>query len=320
MNAGQNLSDILDKTWHHDLKKTLRNAKLGDTNHLDHLLQDVASFAAVSANYSVLLTLRHFDLYYVQEKSYALNCSPNDENFQWGITVTTSSDSADSQYNILLPNNRNYTGLTIENNEVEILMDNGQITQSNIIELKKKLHFLKGFTEQELEDAFCSLSNEKYDEEVDEKPEVKSLLITIPSIGALIYNGDFEWYEGIFTTDEIAFDVNIYNTTPDKLDLLLSFVENQIQTEFYKNMLWKMEPEMIKLKNDSWREKNEITCELEPEITAENFRKRVSIDSIIFNDDCSSQIYCHDDDIFWGLQIQINVDKDGKYLDAGLVG
>ncbi len=320
MKSENNLSKKLENAWNYNLSEMLEQARCGDSTILIKYLNEFAPLAAVNTENSILLLLRQFDLSINDGKQTVLNCHPNGENFQWGITITTSSDSANTQKNIFLPKNKNYSGLKILGKEIQIFISDDQPVTTNLAEVQRKLEFWDDFTEQELEDAFSSLSNEKYEEEDNQKPEVQNLLITIPSIGPLIYNEDFEWFEGIFTTDEIAFDINIYNTTPDKLDLLLSFVDNQIQTEFYKEMLIEMEPEMIKLKNDSWRELNEITTETEPKTTIEDFRKRVSIDSIIFNDDCSSQIYCHDDDIFWGHQIQINVDKDGKYMDAGLVG
>ena len=320
MNSENNLSQKLENTWNYNLMEMLGQAQSDEFTTLNTYLSEFAPLATVKADNSILLTLRKFQSKILDGKISVLNCAPEGENFQWGITITTSSDSGNTQRNIFLPNNRNYSGLKILGNEVQIFMDNAEPLTSNIFELQSKLEFWEDFTEQELENVFSSLSNERPEEEDDQKLEVKNLLITIQSIGPLIYNEDFEWYEGIFTSGEIAFDVNIYNATPDKLDLLLSFVENQILNEFYKNMLLEMEPEMVKLKNANWREVNEITTETEPKITAEDFRKRVSIDSIIFNDDCSSQIYCHDDDIFWGHQIQINVDKAGKYKGVDLVG
>ena len=320
MNSEINLSKKLENTWNYSLMEILEHARLGDSATLDKYLSEMAPLAAVNSKYSVLLTLRHFDLSIHEEKRKVLNCHPKGENFQWGVTITTSSDSGNTQYNSLLPNNRNYSGVKINGSEIQIFMGDAEPLTTNTVELQRKLEFWSDFTEQELEDALLSLSNEKYGDDDELKLEVKNLLITVPAIGPLIYNEDFEWYEGIFTSGEIAFDVNIYNATPDKLDLLLSFVENQILTEYYKNILLEIEPELIKLKNQHWREVNEITTEKEPKITAEDFRKRVSIDSIIFNDDCSSQIYCHDDDIFWEHQIQINVDKNGKYKSVDLVG
>ena len=79
-------------------------------------------------------------------------------------------------------------------------------------------------------------------------------------------------------------------------------------------MLLAMENEMIALKNDLWLGEEELP------ITVEDFRKRISIDSIIFYEDCSSAIYCNDDDIFWGHAIEIDIAKNGKYESATLSG
>lgn len=318
MNSEQKLAEKLEETWNYDQMQILKEARLGDSKNLNSYLEKFSPLVAANDDYSVLLTLRQFDISQNENQKTVLNAPANHEDFQWGITIATSSEAADAKYNIFLPNNYSYSGLRINDDEVEILIENQENIKTNVAELRAKLQFWTDFSEKKLEDAFNGLSNQKYAED-DQKPEVENLLITVPSIGALVYNEDFDWFEGIYTTNELAFDVNIYNTTPDKLDLLLSFVEDQIQSEFYKKMLLEMEPEMVKLKNATWREKNEITCELEPEITAENLRKRISIDAIIFNDNYSSQIYCHDDDIFWGHQIQINVDENGEYKDVGLV-
>ena len=321
MNSQNLLSGKLEKTWNYNLLEILEQARCGDPSILNDYLNEFAPFTAVNATNSILLTLRKFHSQTTDGKQTVLNCHPEGDSFQYGVTITRSSDLGNAQNNIFLPQNQNYSGLKILDNEIQIFMEDAEPVTTNLAEVQNKLQFMNPFTEKELEDAFSSLSNEKYsDEDDDQKTEVKNLLITIPSIGPLIYNEDFEWYEGIFTSDEIAFDVNVYNTAPERLDYLMAFVDHQIQNGFYKNMLSAIEPEMVKLKNETWLELNEITRETETEITPENFRKRVSIDSIIFNYDFSSQIYCHDDDIFWGHQIQITVDKDGKYVGVGLVG
>ena len=319
MNSEQKLTEKLEETWNFDQMRILREARLGDSKNLKSYLEKFSPLAAANDDYSVLLTLRQFDISQNENQKTVLNAPANHEDFQWGISIATSSEAADAKYNIFLPNNYSYSGLRINDEEVEILIENHENIKTNVAELHAKLQFWDDFSEKKLEEIFDSLSDLQYDAQ-NEKPKVENLLITIPCVGPLVYNEDFEWYEGIFTSDEIAFDVNVYNTTPEKLDGLVSFVESQIQSEFYKKMLLEIESEMIKLKNQNWREVNEITTEKEPKITAEDFRNRVSIDSIIFNDDCSSQIYCHDDDIFWGHQIQINVDKNGKYKSVDLVG
>lgn len=320
MNSQNLLPEKIEKTWNYNLMEMLEQARNGNPSNLNEYLNEFAPLVAVNTTNSVLLTLRKFDSQNLDGKQTVRNCPPAGENFQYGVTITRVSDQGNSQNIIILPKNNKYVGLKILDNKIEIFREDAEPITTNIAEVLDKLQFFNSFTDRDLEDAFSSLSNEKYQDNEDSKSEVKNLLLTIPSIGPLIYNEDFEWYEGIFTSDEIAFDVNVYNTTAEKLNYLMAFVDHQIENAFYKNMLSAIEDEMVKLKNDTWLEVNEITKETETEITPKNFRKRVSIDTIIFNDNFSSQIYCHDDDIFWGHQIQISVDKDGKYAGVNLVG
>lgn len=320
MTSDKILSKKLENTWNYNLIELLVQSHSGDLNALNNYLNTFEPFTFVNSDSTTLLTLRTFDSKIRDGKISVLNLPPESECFQWGITITKITNSGNVQYNIFLPNDRNYSGIKILRNNLQIFMSDQEPVSTNILQIEKKLRFTDDFTQQELEEAFESISNQIFEKLDDQRLDVKNLLITIPSIGPLIYNEDFEWYEGIFTSDDVAFDINIYNTADEKLSLLLAFVEDQIQAQYYKSKLIEMEPEMIKLKNDFWREKNEITSETEAEITADDFKRRVSIDSIIFNDDCSSHIYCHDDDIFWGHQIKINVDNNGTYKGVELVG
>ncbi|MGI9652092.1 DUF2262 domain-containing protein [Chryseobacterium sp. RLHN22] len=122
----------------------------------------------------------------------------------------------------------------------------------------------------------------------------------MPSLGKLIYSDKLEWYEGKFKVENKVIEVIVYNAEPNELEKLISFVDKQINAKFYEEMLPKMESKMINLKNDVWLGEDKETGEDEPTITIENFRKRISISSIVFYDDCSSSIYCNDDDIFFG--------------------
>jgi len=115
-------------------------------------------------------------------------------------------------------------------------------------------------------------------------------------------------------------EVNVHNAEPDDFDKLLPFVDQQMSSKFYEQMLLKMENTMIELKNDLWLGEDEETGEDEPPITVEDFRKRISVSSIVFYEDCTSSIYCNDGDIFWGHTIDISVDANGEYKDVNLAG
>jgi len=303
-------------TWNFNLMDLLENARLGKKEELNELLENYSPFAAVNEDCSTLLVLRRFKVQYWKDERRVLNCQPDDEHFQWGITISTSADDGGTESNVYLPN-QNYMGLKIQGNSIEIFTDNTN-TKTNTVELFRKLDFWGKFTEKDIEDGFNKLCNEQY--EKPKKLKVKNKVITLTSIGKLTYNKEYEWYESECTIDNSSFTLNIHYAAPEELEKLISFADSQLKSKFYEKMLLEMEDEMIKLKNDIWLGEDEDTGEEEPPITIEDFRKRVSVSSIVFYEDCSSVIYCDDGDIFWGHTIQIDIDKDGKYESATLAG
>lgn len=309
---------MMNDTWSHNLMDILTQARLGNSTELNDFVANNFSFAVTNNDYTILLVLRHFEVQFWQDERRVLNCKPEDENFQWGITITTSSESGETQSNIYLPNNENYIGLKIQNSEVEILIEN-TITKTNVTELFRKLEFWGEFTEQDIKTAFNSLCNDDYTTKQKSKPTVKSKIIENKILGKLIYNKKLEYYEADCQKYGAAFQISIALTQTKKLEKIIAFAEQQIQNEFYKGILLAMETEMIKLKNEVWLEEDEDGND-EPTITTEQFRQRISINCIRFYDDFSSEIYCNDDDLFFGHTIIIDVDKNGKFKMANLAG
>lgn len=295
----------------------LENARLGNKGELNGFLKTYSPFAVANEDCSILLVLRHFKVQYWKDERRVLNCAPEDEHFQWGITVNMRDNDGGCESNIYLPN-QNYTGLKIQGNEVEILTDSNKSTKTNTVELLRKLSFWGQFTEKDIEDGFNTLCNEQY--EKPKKIEVKNKVINLPSIGKLKYSKKYEWYKSKVNIGNISFTLNISLAAPEELEKLISFADSQLKSKFYEPMLLAMENEMIALKNDLWLGEDEETGKEEPPITVDDFRKRISIDSISFHEDCSSAIYCNDGDIFWGHTIEINIDKDGNYEGVSLAG
>jgi len=298
-------------SWNYNFMELLKKARNGDEDEINELLKIYSPLAAVNENLSAFILFRHFQVQYWNDERSVLNCHPKDKNFQYGITIVEIfEDGGASQHNVYLPNNLNYKKLKIQGNEIEIITNEDKVVKTNVKELHSKLWM--NFTEEEIENGYKSLCNEQYQK--PKKPEVKNTTIKISSLGELIYNEMFEWYEGNFEIENHNFELSIGNTEPKKLKHLISFVDEQMKSKFYKKILLEMEDKMIELKNEFW------LGEEEPPITSEDFQKRISINSIAFNEDCTCSIYCDDDDIFWGHSIEIDVDEKGKYKDANLAG
>ena len=307
----------MKETWNYKPMNLLKDARLGNKTELNDFLKLFSNLTFVNEDFSVLLIFRQFKVQYGNERR-VLNCHPEDENHQYGITIARCDEEISSESNVYLPNNLEYKDFKINGQEIEIIT-NTKTVKTNITELFRKLKFFKlSITEEEIEKGFNSLNNEQF--EKPKKLEVKNKTIQIPSLGKLSYNDKLEWYEGKLKTENKTIEVSVYNAEPNELEKLISFVDKQINAKFYEEMLLKMESKMINLKNDAWLGEDEETGEDEPAMTIENFRKRISISSIMFYDDCTSSIYCNDDDIFWGHSIDISVDKNGKYKDVNLAG
>lgn len=308
----------MKETWNYKPMTLLKNARLGNKTELNDFLKLYSNLTFVNDDFSVLLIFRPFKVQYWNDERRVLNAHPEDENYQFGVTIARCDEEISSESNVYLPNNLEYKDFKINGQEIEIITDTKNV-KTNITELFRKLKFFKlSLTEEEIENAFNTLNNEQF--EKPKKLAVKNKTIKIPSLGELLYNEELEWYEGKLKVENEIVEVNIYNAEPKEFEKLISFVDRQIKAKFYEEMLLKMESKMINLKNDVWLGEDEETGEDEPLMTVENFRKRISISSIVFYDDCSSSIYCNDDDIFWGHSIDINVDKNGNYKEANLAG
>jgi hypothetical protein len=302
----------LHETWNYNLMDMLKQARLGRPKEMRDFLMQFAPFAAVNDDFTILLILRTFQVSMLGNKRKILNGYPIDEKFQWGITIVKSSANGGAEHNVYIPNEKKYLGIKIEADRIEIITDDSAV-RTNEAELTRKLFFLYDESSYRIATAFEELNNEHY----PEKPKhdfTGSRTIKIPSIGELIYDERFDRYEGKFT-DNYTIEVNIHHTTPKELQKVMEFADSQLRSKFYNQMLIEMEGEMIEQKNGAW-----LDDDIDERITVEEFRKRITIESIVFYDNCSTQIYCSDDNLFFGHSIQIEVDENGKYIAASLVG
>lgn len=310
----------MEDTWEHKLMDVLQQAKAGNTEVLEGLLQKYPGRVVVNDSYSVLLLLRHFRVQLWNTERRVLNAYPDGPNFQWGITIVTRSEDSAGQANVYLPNNRTYTGLKITGDEVVISTENGPDITTNVTELFRKLKFWLNFEEQALEDAFAMLSNQLYEAKSREKPEVKNRTLQVLPGVTVEYNEKTEYYEGDLEVATGLCNLRIAYAEPAEMTQLLTFIRRQLDKKFYENTCLAMETPMLALKNDIWLGEDEDTGEEESPVTPEEFRARISMEAIVFCADYSCHIYCHDDDMFLGHAIEIRVDKKGAYKNATLIG
>lgn len=302
------------KSWNYDLMSLLKNGK---SEQLDDILNLFSPLIAINEDYTTLILFRYFQVEFIENKRNVLNCHPENNNFQCGITIVKLlEDGAITMSNVYLPNNIDYKLIKNQKDEVEIFTNDNNIVKTNVSELSQKL-WLK-FSESEIETGFKDLCNEKY--ELPKKNRVKNKTIPLNSLTELVYNEDFEWYEGKIEINKKNVELSIQYCSPKKLEKVLSFINDFLISNSIPKILFEMSEKMTELKNENWLDIDENTGKEEEKINSEEFRNRIYIESIVFQDDCSSTIYCCDDTIFWGHTIEINVDKKGNFIDANLVG
>ena len=313
---------MMNQTWDSDLMVMLKEAKMGDRATIDAFAKQYHPFAVHNEDYSYLLVFREFKVQLFKDERRVLNARPEDEHVQKGITIVrVFEDGGGSQRNIYLPNNKVYQGISITKEEVTIITAQ-QDYVTNITEMGRKLPYYGQFTQEDIAKGFESLTNEIYVTKQPKKPIIKHKTIVVDTLGDLTYDEKMEWYEGLFQDDISQKNIKlyIYHTTPKKLEKLLNFAQVQMRQHVYRAMLLAMEEEMITLKNEVWLGEDEETKEEEPLVSTEEFRRRISVDAITFYDDGSCEIYCNDDDLFFGHTIQISVDKKGRYESVALAG
>ncbi len=298
-----------------DLSKLLEDARKGNAIPLEEFTEN-NPFAKVDPAFTKLLVLRKFrvkKMPFMPHPLVSIN-PPNDEHFQWGISIVTTPEDGETNYSVYIPNQYKYTGLSFENDEVTIHAE-GLNVKSNIRELHQKLReFHPMFDQSDLERAFKTLTNEGFQGQKVSEPTTIEPIIQNEFLGTLTYDPKYTQYENNRTSKYFSFELSIYYEEPGEFPALLAYVESQMKNEFYKPHLLTMESEMIALKNDSWLDEDEEA------ITPKQFRELISIESIVFYSDRSCAIYCNDGDLFSDHSIDISIDKDGNYESVTLAG
>lgn len=305
----------MKETWNFDLIDLLSDAQNGNVDPLHAFIKQFSPLAAVNETNTTLIVLRPFKVSFFRDERKVLNCAPDSGSVQQGITITRSSEGI-SQTSIYLPNRYAYKALTLTGNDVELITST-TVIKTNIDELLESLKFWGPFTESDVEAAFDTLHNRAPMRKT--KPVVASSEVMLPTIGKLHYNEQLNWFEGNFSDESISFAVQVCVVEPDELEKHVAHADSLLARKFYKNVLPQTEAALVNLKNDFWLEADGSE-EDETPITAEEFRKRISISTIVFNEDASVTIYCDDDGIFFGHSIEIQVNKAGEYESVALAG
>ncbi|MGO4921379.1 DUF2262 domain-containing protein [Maribacter spongiicola] len=130
----------------------------------------------------------------------------------------------------------------------------------------------------------------------------KSIIVT-KTVSFLIFNNIVEI---VYDPTELEIDEEEFIRNINKT--LNWFVNNKVI--IYDGIV----SELLKLKNEDWLEEN-----AEP-LSDKQFTKCLSLNSILFFHDGSSQLGFDDGNLFFGHSIMVSLSKDHKFIDAELYG
>lgn len=135
----------------------------------------------------------------------------------------------------------------------------------------------------------------------------KIVTITSEVFGEMTLDKDLVWYSG--TGDWLGEQVEVSLTAPDEeyditddLRLMEQFFKDQ--SEWNKKLREYAAAELTDLANDWLADAVEEGEEL-LEITEADFARRITIDSIVFDEDGEFTVYFGDDDMFWGHSVVV---------------
>ncbi len=267
------------------------------------------SLSAINAARDRFVVIRRFAAREYEGKIDMLNASATEggEHFpiaQFGMTLVSVSDAGTSSHNVILPNSLDYAQVDLEGETITINHSDG-ITITNFKEINS-LWTLENLAEHEIRSRFNSLEN--FIEEPKEVERHTERLIENNFFGQLVLNQELDWYE--VSKDGIEF--SFANTALEQLNQNFEKTENLLlQLPDIESI---MIEEMLALKNENWLEEGD------KELSKEEFQKEIKLYEITTHEDGSVELYYEANDLFWGHEIQTNIDNGQNYKSSTIVG
>lgn len=150
-------------------------------------------------------------------------------------------------------------------------------------------------------------------------------VITINSevFGELILNKELGWYEGkgVWIGEEVEITIAAEDEEKDvSEDLLLAEQFFKEQIEWNKKIREYAAEELTDLANDWLADSVDDEDEEPQEITKEAFAKRITIDSICFDEGGEFTVYFGDDGMFWGHSVVVYGNVESGPNEAQMEG
>lgn len=306
-----------------DLLDMLKKAQEGDIRELNRMTASYTSGCTVNKEYSTMVIRRQFEVENRDDERCILNSDTNNdeenktsEDTQWGLTILQLTTIGSSTNSYCIPNNlKNVRIRLLDDNILDILSDEKMIT-TNIAEIERKLKPIYGIaTEDEIQQAFNTLSCQQY--VIPTPIEVVYQSLESKTLGTLEF--EEEEYSSVIHIDNKPVRIIIYLAEAASLLNSIDYADKLMSEKFYEKALRSMYSPMLEIKNDYWLEEPEEESDEEPAtLTLDEFKERITITEITFNHDGTALINCDADEMFGEHSIVIHTDIKGNYKDSTL--
>lgn len=135
-------------------------------------------------------------------------------------------------------------------------------------------------------------------------------------LGALRHDPDLNWYEGRWAAATGPVLIKLQLDEDGRIEPALARARRVLPdlATFAAAAADHAVAELLELKNESW------LAEGEEPVTPEEFRLRMRLSGIVFDQDGEVTFYHEDGDLFWGHSIEVAMDAEGDFHHADIPG
>jgi hypothetical protein len=157
---------------------------------------------------------------------------------------------------------------------------------------------------------------ESSDPELSQSAEQLQKPVTFedPLLGTFTLDRRVDWFTGQVVWDGESISLNLSESTKLESALRTAHALWRNQGEWNQRVRNFAVEQLLPLKNDTWLDEGE------GELTPDEFRERMTLESITVNADGSFDFWHDDGDLFWGHSIQISGNLAEGPMDADIPG
>ncbi len=144
----------------------------------------------------------------------------------------------------------------------------------------------------------------------------KPIIVEDERLGRLVYDREFEQYDGSIDWNGASVTLHVYVDDPDEHEAACATARGLLrdQKAWAKRVADYAVQELLELKNESWLEEDES------EVAAQDFVARMTLNTIAVSGDGSFEFWHDDGGLFWGHSIVIAGSLEGGLVDADIPG